>query len=358
MTPYRWGRRPPPWWPEGEPWPPPHALAWRRRRAHFLGRFALVFSAIWLLTSVGASTLISRFPGGQAAGSWNPIVVLLVLAVLTFVFVVRRVGSPIGDLVGAAPRVAAGDFSTRVPEHGPPPVRAVAVAFNKMTGRLQQQERQRRELMADIAHELRTPLSIVQGKLEGLIDGVYPRDAAQLEPLLEQTRVLARLIEDLRTLANAESGALTLDREPTDLGMLVRDAAAAVEQEADTRSVQVRIDDRTEGRLVDVDPVRLRQVILNLLSNAIRHAGTGAVATVTAAFSDRTLSVSVADNGPGIPADELPTIFDRFHKGRSSTGSGLGLTIARTLVRAHGGEIRADRPPTGGTTITFELPLG
>jgi signal transduction histidine kinase len=212
--------------------------------------------------------------------------------------------------------------------------------------------------MADIAHELRTPLSIVQGKLEGLIDGVYPRDAAQLEPLLEQTRVLARLIEDLRTLANAESGALTLDREPTDLGMLVRDAAAAVEQEADTRSVQVRIDDRTEGRLVDVDPVRLRQVILNLLSNAIRHAGTGAVATVTAAFSDRTLSVSVADNGPGIPADELPTIFDRFHKGRSSTGSGLGLTIARTLVRAHGGEIRADRPPTGGTTITFELPLG
>jgi signal transduction histidine kinase len=358
VTPYRRGRRAPPWWPEGERWPPRHAFRWRRRRAHFLGRFAVIFSAIWLLTSIGAFTVVSRLWGGPAAGSWNPIAVLLLLALLTFVLVVRRVGSPIGDLVGAAHRVADGDFGTRVPEYGPPPVRAVAAAFNEMTGRLERQERQRRELMADIAHELRTPLSIVQGKLEGLIDGVYPREAAQLEPLLEETRVLARLVEDLRTLANAESGALTLDREPTDVGMLIRDAAAAIEQEAHIRNVRVRIDDRTDGRLVEVDPVRLRQVILNLLSNAIRHAGNGALATVTAAFSDRTLSVSVADNGPGIPADELPTIFDRFHKGRSSTGSGLGLTIARTLVRAHGGEIRADRPSTGGATMTFELPLG
>jgi signal transduction histidine kinase len=354
MTPYRRERRAPPWWPEGEPWPPAHAFGWRRRRARFLGRFALMFSAVWFLVWIGSFTLVSRLWGERVAGSWNPIALLL-LALLTFVFVVRRVGSPIGDLVGAAHRVAAGDFSTRVPEHGPPPVRAVAAAFNDMTGRLEQQERQRRELMADIAHELRTPLSIVQGRLEGLIDGVYPQETAQLEPLLEETRVLARLIEDLRTLANAESGALTLDREPTDVGMLIRDAAAAIDQEADARNVQVRIDDRTDGRLVDVDPVRLRQVIINLLSNAVRHAGRGAIATVTAVFSDRTLSVSVADNGPGIPADELPMIFDRFHKGRSSTGSGLGLTIARTLVRAHGGEIRAASRSGCGTTITFEI---
>ncbi len=347
-------RRPPPWWPDGEPWPPRHA-AWRRRRARFLGRFGLVFSAVWVLSWLGAVSLMTRF-GREPAGEFHRFPLILIVAMLAFVAVFRRVGSPIGDLVGAAHRVAEGDFSARAPEHGPPSIRAVASAFNQMAGRLARQEQQRRELMADIAHELRTPLSVVQGRLEGLIDGVYPRDTPQLESLLEETRVLARLVEDLRTLAHAESGALTLQREPTDIGMLIQDAVAAVRPEADQAGVTVRIEDRTSGDAVDVDPVRIRQVLVNLLANAIRHGRAGGSIQVTATLKGGAIAVDVTDNGPGIPAAELPRIFDRFHKGRSSSGSGLGLTIARTLVRAHGGEIRAESAEGRGTTITFTIP--
>jgi signal transduction histidine kinase len=359
MRPHGSRRRAPPWWPEGEPWPPPRASGWRRHRTRFLARFAIFFSLMWLLSSIGAFTLFRRFAHEGGGRMWPPGIVLIAVAALVFVAVVRRIGSPIGDLVGAAHRVADGDFSTRVPEYGPPTVRAVAAAFNDMTGRLARQEQQRRDLMADIAHELRTPLSVVQGKLEGLIDGVYPREAAQLEPLLEETKTLARLVEDLRTLANAESGALTLEREPTDIGMLIHDAAAAVQREAASAGVAVRIDDQTNGGVVSVDPVRLRQVLVNLLANAMRHGGRDASVTVSARTTEgKRLMVSVSDTGPGIDPADLPKIFDRFHKGRTSTGSGLGLTIARTLVRAHGGEIRAESRPGAGTTIAFEIPLG
>jgi two-component system OmpR family sensor kinase/two-component system sensor histidine kinase BaeS len=357
MSPQPWRHHPPPWWPEGEPWGPRRAAAWRRRRARFLGRFALIFSVVWLLSSLGAASLFTRFT--RAPGGAEPIAIaVLVLAALAFVAVFRRVGSPIGDLVGAAHRFADGDFATRVPEHGPPPVRAVAAAFNDMAGRLARQERQRRELMADIAHELRTPLSVVQGRLEGLIDGVYPRDTPQLESLLEETRVLARLVEDVRTLANAESGVLTIHREPTDVGMLIRDAAEAIREEAAAAGVAVHLHDETAGQLVEVDSVRIRQVVVNLLANAVRHGRSGGSVDVTARLAERALAIDVADNGPGIPADELPRVFDRFHKGRSSSGSGLGLTIARTLVQAHGGSIHAESAVGAGTTIRCTVPLG
>jgi two-component system sensor histidine kinase BaeS len=211
--------------------------------------------------------------------------------------------------------------------------------------------------MADIAHELRTPLSIVQGRLEGLIDGVYPREPSQLEPLLDETRVLTRLVEDLRTLANAESGVLTLDREPTDVGMLLRDAVSAVGAEAAQEGITISIDDAEPFPPVSVDPVRLRQVLVNLVANAIRHGSRGGGVTLRARATPSALLIEVADNGPGIAAEELPKIFDRFHRRPGSTGSGLGLTIARSLVRAHGGDIRAESSPGSGTTISFMIPL-
>jgi len=291
---------------------------------------------------------------------WPPLLFLVfAAAAVAFLAIVRRVGWPMSDLVSGARRIAEGDFAARVPEHGPPSIRAVAAAFNEMAGRLAKQERLRRELMADVAHELRTPLSIVQGRLEGLIDGVYPREPSQLEPLLEETRVLARLVDDLRTLANAESGVLTLDREPTDAGPLVRDAVAAVQAEADRAGVRISIDDdQADGvsTTVDVDPVRIRQVLLNLLANAIRHGGEGSVVTVTVRISSGALVVDVADTGPGIPPEELPKIFDRFYKRPGSVGSGLGLTIARTLVRAHRGDITVQSKEGVGTTIRIVIP--
>ena len=350
MRPRRSQRMAPHWWPEGEPWPPADpSRIWRRRRARYFGRFVLGFGLIWTLTAIAGATIA----GGRGRG--GGVLVLLAL-VVAFVAVVRRVGWPIGDLVAAAQRIAEGDFSVRVPAHGPPTIRAVARAFNDMAERLAIQERQRRELMADIAHELRTPLSVVQGRLEGLIDGVYPRDAAQLEPILEETRVLARLVEDLRTLANAESGVLTLDREPTDIEMLVQDVAAAIRDEAAAASATLTIDDGPNV-VARVDPLRFRQILLNLTANAVRHGGAGNRIALRVRQDAGSLTVRVSDSGPGIPADELPHVFDRFFKRAGSRGSGLGLAIARTLARAHGGDITVESRPGQGTAFEVRVPL-
>jgi len=225
-----------------------------------------------------------------------------------------------------------------------------------MTAQLHAQDLQRQHLMADIAHELRTPLTVMQGQLEGLLDGVYPRDDARLNEVLDHTRLLARLVEDLRTLAHAESGTLGLRKEPTDLGVLVHDAVAALASEAAARNLVIRVEDRDELPLVDVDPVRIREVLMNLLSNALRHSGSGGSVAITTEARREAIVVSVADTGAGITPEMLPRIFDRFYKGPASHGSGLGLTIARNLVVAHGGEISAESRVGEGTTVTFTVP--
>jgi two-component system OmpR family sensor kinase/two-component system sensor histidine kinase BaeS len=226
-----------------------------------------------------------------------------------------------------------------------------------MTAKLQAQDRQRRQLMADIAHELRTPLTIVQGRLEGLVDGVYPRDDAQLIEVLEETRILTRLVDDLRTLANAEAGSLSLRKEPTDLGVLMHDAVDTFAADAAAAGVSLRVDDRAELPLVDVDPLRVREVLINLLANALRHTSTGGTITLASGHSPSMVIVRVIDTGSGIAADDLPRIFDRFYKGPSSHGSGLGLAIVRNLILAHGGDVTATSELGRGTTITFTLPI-
>jgi signal transduction histidine kinase len=370
---------PPPWWPANEPWPPAGRVhAWRRGRSRFLRRIAGVFAIVLLLSAIGAATLLSLLLGRAGVVVQSPQVLWFAVIAATTVIIVlaafsvamRRVGLPLGDVVAAADRVASGDYSARVIEQGPLFLRSVARAFNSMTARLQAQDQQRRHLMADIAHELRTPLTVIQGRLEGLLDGVYPRDETRLSQVLDDTRILARLVEDLRTLANAESGALTLRKEPTDLAVLIHETATAFAAEAHARHVAVRVEDRKELPLVEVDPVRIREVLTNLLSNALRHTGGGGVVSVAAEVADTRektpgsrdtqVVVKVTDTGSGIPADDLPKIFDRFYKGRSSQdahGSGLGLTIARNLIVAHGGEIGAESREGHGTTMTFSLPL-
>jgi signal transduction histidine kinase len=221
-----------------------------------------------------------------------------------------------------------------------------AFAFRRASSFFRAQDRLRRQLMADVAHELRTPLSILQGRIEGLIDGVYPRDDARMTALLEETQHLSRLVEDLRTLANAEAGALDLQKEMVDPADLIRDAASAFER-------QVEVDAPEEMPLIEVDPVRIREVLLNLLSNAVRY---GSRTIIRAEMQAKRLVIEVIDDGPGIPPEELARIFDRFHKGRDSRGSGLGLAIARTLVIAHGGDIRAESTAGKGTTVTILLP--
>ena len=359
----RWRHRrgaPPHWWPANEPWPPsgrPHRL-WRGR-SRFILRVAILFATLLVLSAVGvialASMLFARFEslrlGLIVAG-----LVLVLVVVRVFAIAMSRIGLPLGDVVTAADRVANGDYTTRIVERGPPFIRRMAHAFNSMTARLQDQDRQRRELMADIAHELRTPLAVVQGRLEGLLDGVYSRDDGRLGELLEETRTLSRLVDDLGMLAHSERGALGLHKEPTDLSALMNDAAASLAHIADARGVRIAVDESGELPIIEIDPLRMREVLTNLLSNAIRHSAAGAQVVIGAEAAGSEIVIRVRDTGGGIPAEDLPKIFDRFHKGPQSHGSGLGLAIAKNLVEAHGGTISADSVVGSGTTMTVRMP--
>jgi signal transduction histidine kinase len=369
----------PHWWPANEPWPPADRRElWARGRRRFARRAGILLAVVLFLSAMGLISMVSAvFDGTGAARWWSgpiPIAPLAILAgtYLFFFVAMRRVGTPLGDIVSAADRVASGDYEARVTERGTPFLRRVARAFNAMTATLQAQDRQRRELMADIAHELRTPLTIVQGRLEGLVDGVYPRDEAQLTEVLEETRMLARLVDDLRTLANAEAGNLSLHKEPTDLAVVIYDAVESFAADAVAARIALSVDERTDLPLIDVDPLRVREILINLLANALRHTSAGGTITIAAGVrgfdaanagdgtdtrEPRMIDVSVSDTGSGIAPADLPRIFDRFYKGSTSRGSGLGLAIVRNLVIAHGGDVTAASELGRGTTITFTLPV-
>jgi signal transduction histidine kinase len=318
-----------------------------------------VFLLMILLSALGMGSLITIASRGRETAGAIPAAAALGSTILLFgllLAVVRRVGVPLGDVTEAAHRLAAGDFSTRVTVRGSGPIRMVGGAFNSMAARLEAQESQRRALMADIAHELRTPLTIVQGRLEGLLDGVYPRDDAHLNELLEETRLLSRLVEDLRTLANAESGAVALHTEPTDVTSLSEDVVASLSAEAARRNVEVRVKGSVDPTVISVDPLRLREVLMNLLTNALGHTPSGGVVSFDISRADGRATIAVTDTGSGIAAEDLPRIFDRFYKDRASRGSGLGLAISKSLIALHGGDIRAESVPGRGTTIRITLP--
>jgi signal transduction histidine kinase len=226
-----------------------------------------------------------------------------------------------------------------------------------MTTRLQVNEEQRRHLLADVAHELRTPLAVVRGNLEAMLDGVYPRDDTHLVPILEETAHMTRLLDDLRTLSLAEAGTLRLHREPTDLTALIADVAAAFSARATAAGIALLAPAASLPDL-DVDSLRVREVLENLIANALRYTPNGGSIRIDAAPTPTagTVAISVADTGTGIAPDQLPHIFERFTKSADSGGSGLGLAIARRLVEAHGGEIQAESTPGRGTTIRFTLP--
>ena len=228
-----------------------------------------------------------------------------------------------------------------------------------MLDRLQQNEVQRRQLLADVTHELRTPVAVLQGNLEAMVDGVYPADAEHLGPLVEETRLLSRLIDDLRTLSLAESGVLELHREPTDLGVLIGEVVAAFRSQAESGGVRLAADVPDDVPLAEIDPLRLREVLINLTANALRHTPSGGevrIAVATDAGPRCASRWSIA--APGSPRKTCRTSSNGSTRRPNSTGSGLGLAIARNLVLAHGGEIEAESAAGRGTTIRFTLPLG
>ena len=334
----------------------------RRKRTWFFRRlvFAAALMLLLLITSTFAAGWLTAGRVGPADAAFGLVVMLLLFGVMATTVLLsgsmRRFASPLHAVMDAADRVAEGDYSVRVQEFGAPPMRALAHSFNTMTERLQHADRLRRNVMADVAHELRTPLSVLQGRLEGLIDGVYPRDDRQLSELLEETHVLSRLIEDLRTLALSDAGALPLQKESTNLGDFVKDVVRSMQAEADRKSVLLSVNAADDSTVVDLDRVRIREVLTNLLSNALRHTAAGQSVTVSINDTNGTAVVIVGDEGEGMSPDEVGRMFDRFYKGERSRGSGLGLSIAKSIVTAHGGDIRASSELGKGTMVEFTIP--
>ena len=286
--------------------------------------------------------------------------ILLISVVSLGVRSIRRMSMPLDDLLNASDRVAEGDYSVRVEEKGPPEIYSLMRSFNSMAERLQINDQQRRNMLADVSHELRTPITVIQGNVEGILDGLYPADEAHLKSIIEETQILSRLVDDLRTLALAESGALRLKRELTNLTELIRDAVSGLESLAKEKDIQVRLSLHAEEE-VNIDPQRVREVLTNLLSNALRYTPRGGEIDVrlteTGTGAERSVMISVEDNGPGIESADLPHVFERFYKSSDSGGMGLGLSIAKYLVEAHGGKIWAESEVGKGTKISFTLPV-
>jgi len=240
---------------------------------------------------------------------------------------------------------------------GPRPVRDLVRAFDTMAARLEADEQQRRSLLADVTHELRTPLAVVQGNVEAIIDGVHPADETHLAAILDETRVLTRLVEDLRTLALSEAGSLSLHREATDLAILAADVATAFHPAAETGRLTIRSDVDDSLPLLDLDPIRIREVLSNLVGNAIRHTPGDGTITISGRLDGASVELVVADTGSGIEPELLAHIFERFSRSATTGGSGLGLAIARGLVELHGGTIAAASEPGSGARITVRLPV-
>ncbi|MGO1056813.1 sensor histidine kinase [Crossiella sp. CA198] len=311
-----------------------------------------------LLLSVGAgdpppSRTVPLLPALLAAAG------VALVATLGMWLVSRRVLRPVGALRAASTRLGAGDLAERVPVRGDDEIAELAGAFNRMADSLQRSEERQRRMIADIAHELRTPLANIRGYLEALKDGVLPPDRALFASLHEEALLQQRLIEDIQLLALADAGSLAYERGPVDLGEVVAATRTGFQAVAGAAEVELvsTVDD--PAPVVDGDPNRLRQVLGNLVSNAIRATPAGGRVTLSARREGAAAVLTVADTGSGIAAADLPFVFDRFWRAddaraRATGGSGLGLSIAREIVAAHGGVITAESP--GGARFTVRLP--
>lgn len=291
-------------------------------------------------------------------------------ALLVGAIVSRHITAPIADIIEAAEALASGDMGARVNVRGNrhDEVSMLARTFNEMADSLQKQaqdlqrvDEMRRNLTADIAHELRTPLTIMQGQLEGIQDGVYDPTPEQVESILEETRLLSRLVDDLHLLALAETGQLVMERGEVEVCGLLADAARSFRSQAQERGIAIEMHCPEGLPAVYVDPHRIQQVLGNLLGNALRYTPPGGTITLAAVPSEGQITVRVSDTGTGIPPEDLPYIFDRFWKEersrrRTGGGAGLGLAIARQLVEAHGGSIHAESGEGQGTSVSFTLP--
>jgi signal transduction histidine kinase len=348
--------RRPSWWPEGEPFPPRRRRYGPRPWLRFVGCFVLAVFGVAFLTGGFLGAVFGGGPPGPHPFFLFPVLVIVALIVIATAGGVRRMTRPMDNLIDAAKRIESGDYSAQVPEWGSADIRSVARAFNSMSARLKAMDQQRRSFLADVTHELRTPLSVIRGQAEAISDGVYPADAPHLAPILDATATLDRLVEDLRTLVLTDAGSLVLHKEATDIGALVHDTVESFRSQAESNGVGLTSEVGSEGvPAIEVDPARIRQVIGNLLSNAIRHTPSGGSVKASVASSNESVTITIADTGEGIPPELLPHVFERFVKGPDSTGSGLGLAIAHDIVTAHGGSLEITNQAPKGTIVQLKI---
>lgn len=364
------GQRPP-WWPENEEWPPKR---WRyARNQPFFRRMGCLFMLFVFLAVTGFLAVL-RFvfapfieihgaPPLTSADFIFPFGLAGFVILLATVFwggrTLRRMSRPLDDLLDASKKVAEGDYSVRVEERGHPEVDALMRGFNSMAEQLQVNDQQRRNMLADVSHELRTPITVIQGNVEGILDGLYPADEARLKSIIEETQILSRLVDDLRTMALAESGSLQLRREPTDLAPFIQEVVAGFESQVKEKDIQLVLS-LVDTEAINIDALRVHEVLSNILSNALRYTPTGGKIQVGLTESgigdERSVTIFVQDSGSGIESADLEHVFDRFYKSSDSGGMGLGLSIAKYIIEAHGGKIWAESDTVQGTKISFTIP--
>ena len=284
------------------------------------------------------------------------------IALLLSFGIVGQTIAPLRKLDSATRKVAQGNFEERVDIKGRDELGHLAQSFNNMAASLEKAEKSKRNLIADVYHELRTPISIVQSGLEGLIDGVIEPTSENLAALHNRTQLISRLVNDLQQLALADAGQLSIEKRECDLEELLKHIERVIGVELEERGIELNVQFDTDQLIVNADVQRIEQVILNLLSNAGRHTPeAGRIGIAIKEIERGELEISVCDSGPGIAPEDLNSIFDRFYRAdksraRTSGGAGLGLTIAKVLIEEHGGHIWAENRPEGGACFRFVLP--
>lgn len=290
------------------------------------------------------------------------IVAAAIIGIVAGAWLSHTLAAPLQRLEEGAQAIAARDLSHRVPLQGSREIRAVADSFNQMAARLETAETLRQNLLADVAHELRHPVHVLKGNLQAILDDVYPLDKEEIARLVEQTHHLTTLINDLHELAQAEAQQLPLHKQPTDVAQLVKDVTAVFKPAAAARQIDLQVELLGAIPTLDVDASRMRQVLHNLLDNALRHTPENGRVRVIVEQTAAGLQIQVADSGAGIKPDDLPHVFDRFYRAdsarsREQGSAGLGLAIVRAIVEAHGGSVAVASPGLNrGSEFTLTFP--
>ena len=319
----------------------------------------LVYIDLTEETGLGASQLAFLSSVNQALTI--AVVSAVIAAVMLTIMLSRRILLPIEGLMKAARQLGQGRLDYRVPVRSNDEIGELAAAFNHMAEELAHQETLRQQMVSDVAHELRTPLANVRGYLEAIQDGLTSADSSTIDSLHEEVLLLNRLVDDLQELALAESGQLKLQPRPVDLKRIVEQTITALFPRINEKGIRIRTEIPSDLPRIIVDPERIGQVLRNLLTNAIAYTPDHGQIVVNVEPNPQSLSVRITDSGPGIEAQHIPLVFERFYRvdvsrTRLTGGAGLGLAIVKQLVQAHGGEVGVDSIIGQGSTFWFSIP--